>query len=374
MSLPSLHVFAEAASIKEIGRELKAQTSNLIDFAETYYGAKKLKIGDMIAGLMNFRYSFGEYAPYVDDIKDTSEIFHGRLGIKTLQHSVSLGCTTLVRNAHETPSLMGTVDWEQVGNDLSSVVFLAVLENPIHPEAPVASVAIGPAAFGLIMMNSHASVKLNRAPIPNVKDKDIDLSAITDAEYREVKKRNNNNYTLKTAFNAIVKGRPPAAYLIRHAINKNMTFEDTVDYIKKTPTCDFAIITVAGTKAGQAVTIEKRAGESYAYSGYEAAANHWTQEGDFGKKPSLPRTLNSSLRAAAITDETRPALYKGDHFSFANGGVVDHTTRIMVETNVASGKMTLVTTHGRIPTSKAVSARFDGQKLCDIEHFNLEMA
>lgn len=379
MTLPRLKVFENAVSIAHIARTLEDGTNHLIDFAEKFYGEKSLRVGDHIGRLINMRMSLSEYGPYIDDIAQTVNIFDDRLGVRTLQHSVSLGCSTIVRdvtndNGDASPAVMGTVDWEQVGDNLSSVVSLAVLDNPIKPESPIVSAAIGPASFGLIMMNNQAVAKLNRAPLPNIKDKGIDLTTISEDEYKAVKKRNNMRYMLKTSANAIFRGRPPSAYLLRHAINKDMSFDDTVDFIKNTAACDFAIITVAGTKPGEAVTIEKRGDESYVYSGYEAATNHWKKDGDFGHLSSLPRTLNSEFRACSMADTSLPSIFKDDRFGFANRGVVDHTTRIVVEANPASGEISLLTTHGGKPTSQGVSARFDGEKLNAVEHFMPDLA
>lgn len=382
MPLPKLHIFEDPVSIAQLAEATKIETLDLIDFATQFYGVKSMKLGDHIGRMIGTRMDLGEYRPYSQDIRDTARILDNVLGVRTLQHSVSIGCSTHVRDlvfqndlgVKPSPTIMGTIDWQQVGENLSPVVSMAVLKNPIQPAAPILSANIGPAAFGLMMMNGQVAVKLNRAPMPNVKHQGIDLSSLNEDEYADIKKANNLPYMLKTVADSVFRGRPPSAYLLRHAVNMNMDFDETVDYIASTKTSDFSIMTVVGEFPGQAVTIEKHRDESSIYNGYEASTNHWSKSGDFSDRPSLPRTLNSEFRACAMEDETRKKLFKGEHFSFANDGVVDDTTRVLLEANPATGRMSLVTSFGSTLTSQAVTACFDGTKLQDVEHFSLEPA
>lgn len=373
--LPELSVYETPTSLAQICEDQTVALVDLISFATSHYGEKMMRFGDGLAEAMNARMSRSAYAPYIDEIKKTAEIISLQ-GVKTLQHSFTLGCSTIVcdkdRDNQKSPTVTGMIDWEQVGEDLASVVSLAVLENPIKPQSPIVSAQIGPAAFGLVMMNSNIAIKVNRAPIPNTRNKNIDLSTISEEDYKRIKARNNLRYSLKSVANQVMTGRPSCAYLLRHAVNLDMNFEDTLDMLVKTKTCDFGIMTLVGKKAGQAVTIEKHSAKTHTYSGYEAAANHWHENSPFSACPSLPRTLNSKDRAQAIADENGRKLFLNEEFSFAKSGVVDNSTRIMVSANPSTGEISVVSMHGDRPTSKAVSANFDGQELHDVRHYDLE--
>lgn len=373
--LPELSIYATPTSLAQICEDQKEPLADLISFASGHYGAKMMRFGDGLAETMNARLRRSAYSPYVSEIEQTANII-SLTGVKTLQHSFTVGCSTIARdedhNDGRSPAMMGTIDWEQVGNNLSSVVSLAVLDNPIFPEHPALSVQIGPAAFGLFMMNSEVAIKINRAPIPNTRNKKTDLSTVSDDEFRRIKGRNNLVYSLRSVANQSFFGRPPCAYLLRHAINLNMDFDQTLDFVTKTKTCDFGIMTVIGKNAGEAVTIEKHGAQSHTYSAYEPSANHWHEDSPFSARPNIPRTLNSVSRACAIADDKRSSIFSNQAFDFANDGVIDHSTRIMARVNPANGEVSLVTMHGNQPTSAAVSANFDGKKLCDVQHYELE--
>lgn len=375
--LPKLKVYPNATPLSEVAQDQKQDMIEIIDFANSFYGKKRLQLGSKIGSVINSRMRTTQYAPYVRDIEDTVDVI-GDNSVRGLQHSFSIGCSTQVRDVESdgimTPTIMGTLDWEQIGDNLASIVSMSVMENPIQTDKPVLSCSIGPAAFGFFLMNEHLTGKLNRAPIPNIRNKRTDFEGMDKAEYNKVKARNADVYMLSTVAKSAFLGRPSCSYLLRHAFNKSMSYDETVDYIVKTKTSDFGIITLAGKVPGQAVTIEKRASDSFVRSGYESAANHWDREGKFGKKFSLPRTLNSYDRAEAMADTSRPSIFADGSFVFANAGVVDDTTRIIMEMSAANGRMSLVACKGQVLTSQAVTGHFDGRAIERVEHFTPEMA
>lgn len=374
-ALPKLSVYDTPTSLAQICEDQKAPLADLINFASGHYGTKMMRFGDRLADAMNARLRRSPYVPYVSEIEQTANIIPVT-GVKTLQHSFTVGCSTIVRDEErddqQSPALMGTIDWDQVGNNLSSVVSLAVLENPIFPKSPALSIQIGPAAFGLFMMNSKVAIKINRAPIPNTRNKKTDLSNISDDEFRRIKGRNNLVYSLRSVANQSFFGRTPCAYLLRHAINLNMDFEQTLDFVTRTKTCDYGIITVIGKNAGEAVTVEKHGVQNYTYSAYEPSANHWHENSPFGAIPNIPRTLNSKSRAAAINDNSRQSLFSSPAFDFANAGVVDRSTRVIARLNPSTGEVSLACMRGAEPTSMVVNAVFNGEKLDNVRHYQLQ--
>lgn len=210
--------------------------------------------------------------PYLDEILSVRQIL-GRPGPVAFSLSYEFGCTTRVF-AGEPPVLFRTLDWPFRG--LGARIEIVHLDSPAGPW----STATWPGVVGVIhgLAPGRFAAALNQAP-----ERRSGWGRAVD--WLAGKRRFWRN-----------RGMPPT-HLLRRVFETCPDFESAAETLRTAPLAAPTIFTLAGTRPGEAVTIE-RTEDAAAEAPAPAAANGFRAVGQSARW--RPRGIDSAGRLAQI--------------------------------------------------------------------------
>jgi hypothetical protein len=210
-------------------------------------------------------------SPYIDAVGEIGRAI-GRPGAFLLNYSYEWGCTTGAAQDGDGVTLMRTLDWPFDG--LGQALVVVRQQGDAGTYLSVTWPAFAGVLTGLARGRFAAAINQPPLPLPEW-GKAVGWTAL--------RFRVNHSRAL------------PPSHLLRLAFDTCRSFAEAVALIRTTPICLPAIFTLAGTRADEAVVIERT--ETGAFEPAEpAAANHWASPGPRGK----PRNESSVKRRAAM--------------------------------------------------------------------------
>ena len=199
----------------------------------------------------------------------------GQPGGFLLNHSYEWGCTTAAMPdaGQGGATLVRTLDWPF--HDLGRALILTRHDAPAGPYVSVTWPGVVGVLTGLAPGRFAAAINQPPLPLPGWG---------RAAGWLGARRRVSQSRALSPT------------HLLRLAFDTCPTFADAVELIRRTPVCIPAIITLAGCKHSEAVTLERTANGAFEPP-HAVAANHWTAR---GTPAGRPRNPTSPARHAAM--------------------------------------------------------------------------
>ena len=248
-------------------------------------------------------------------LSEVSAVAEGRpTGLWFMNFCYEWGCTTgaATPQGKSAPMLRRTLDWpfDEIGRNM-------VLVRQEGPKGPVLY-PTWPGFLGVIsgMAPGRFAIMINQAPMRK-------KTGILPLDWLAVR---------------IATGRTtalPPAHLLRIVFETCETFDEAVEKLTHTPIALPVIFTVAGTKPGQTLTIERQRTEARIDREKAVAANHWR----LYDEPARPRGRTSPERA-----EHMHSSWTGSEaaFDWLSPPVLNKDTRLALECDMAAGTMAVL--------------------------------
>ncbi len=224
------------------------------------------------------------------------------------------GCTTGAKTPHgkSAPILRRTLDWpfDEIGRNM----VLVRQEGPKGPNL----YPTWPGYLGTIsgMAPGRFAIMINQAPLPK-------KTGVLPFDWIAARIATRATTAL------------PPAHLVRSVFETCADFGEAVEKLTNTPIALPVIFTIAGTRAGETLTIERGRTEARIDREMAVAANHWRLFDD----PARPRGKESPARA-----EQMAASWGRDEelFGWLTPPVLNKDTRLALECDMAAGTMHVV--------------------------------
>lgn len=249
-------------------------------------------------------------SPYNDAVGQVDGAMR-RPGAFLLNHSYEWGCTTGVVADPDLggPTLLRVLDWPFDG--LGRALVASRCEGPSGSYVSLT----WPGFAGVLTASAPGrfSAAINQPPLPTRLGKIVGWPT---ARFR---------VSRSTAI--------PPTHLLRLAFDRCRSFNEAVALLRDTPICIPTIFTIAGTRPGEAITIERKEDRAHVCT-EPAAANHWASpNGPTGR----PRNGSSLTRRSDMLALSRRA--PDWTMGWLKAPILHHETRLAVMANAASGRL-----------------------------------
>ncbi len=307
--LPSIPVIVPAAGEEPALAALRQAPEKLdllLKSGRATYTPLGFRLADGLSRLWARRIE-SPYTPAVSQVDDAMR----RPGAFLLNHSYEWGCTTGVvpDPALGGPTLLRVLDWPFDG--LGRALVASRCEGPAGPYVSLT----WPGFAGVLTASAigRFSAAINQPPLPTNLGKAVGWPAAR----------------LRVGRSTAI----PPSHLLRLVFDRCQSFDEAVALLRDTPICIPTIFTIAGTRPGEAITIERKENRAHICT-EPAAANHWASPGG----PSgRPRNHSSQARRADMIALSHriPDWSMG----WLKEPILHAETRLAVMANAASGRL-----------------------------------
>ncbi|WP_425403746.1 carcinine hydrolase/isopenicillin-N N-acyltransferase family protein [Hwanghaeella sp.] len=250
--------------------------------------------------------------PYQSEVRAIAE---GRpRGLWFMNFCYEWGCTTGAETppGKQAPLLRRTLDWpfDEIGRNMVLVRQEGTMGPVLYPTWPGYLGAISGMAPG------RFAIMINQAPLPKT-------TGILPFDWVSARIATRRMAAL------------PPAHLLRHVFETCADFSEAVDRLTNTPIALPVIFTIAGTKPGETLTIERQRTGARIDRETAVAANHWRLYED----PARPRGKASPDRARQMVESWADHKEK---FGWLTPPILNKDTRLALECDMASGTMHVI--------------------------------
>jgi len=293
----------------------------LLGAARRQYGKAALAASDALSR----RWAIRNDVPYLAEIAEVAGLL-STPGAWMLNLCYEWGCTTAIAEAPEGQGLrlMRTLDWPLDGLGRNVVVSrqggaAGLWLNVTWPGFVGATTALAPGRF---------AGALNQAPMAQ-----HGLGLAGDWAVNRL--------------NVWRNGRMPPSLLLRRVFDECASFEAAVRVLTETPLSLPAIYTLAGVEPGHGVVIERLETAAHVHRAPVCVTNHWLTAGLTGR----PRSDHSRGRL----DQMRTLMAaSADRAAWLAPPILNHTTRLAVTANAATGELTVQGFEAGAPATAAL--------------------
>jgi len=250
--------------------------------------------------------------PFLAEIKAISE--NRPPGLWFMNFCYEWGCTTGAETpaGKSAPILRRTLDWpfDEIGRNMVLVRQEGRKGPNLYPTWPGYLGTISGMAPG------RFAIMINQAPLPKT-------TGILPLDWMAAR------IATRSA-----KAMPPA-HLLRTVFETCADFDEAVEKLTNTPIALPVIFTIAGTKPGETLTIERKRTEARIDRETAVAANHWR----LYDEPARPRGKESPARADRMAESWAP---DQGAFAWLTPPILNKDTRLALECDMAAGTMRVV--------------------------------
>ncbi len=285
----------------------RARAERLIRTARDRYGGWVIDTLDAATR----RWARKGVTPYLDEMERAAAIgLPGGLWFMNL--CLEWGCTTGAVDEDEGVCLRRTLDW--AFDDLGRDVVVARHETVVGDYYDIT----WPGFFGVAtaMAPGRFCAAINQAPIPQVQCAGLALPWPFGWAVSRI-------HTLRGA-------DLPPAHLLRRVMETCANFDEALTMLRDAPLALPVLFTLAGTRPGEAVVIERLAGEADVHDDCAVVANAWLNP----RRKGRPRGADNPRRRALMQSHCQAAT---SGFCWVESPILNSYTRVAVVANAATG-------------------------------------